>query len=145
MTESEAKEKFAQLLLQEPGNLFAVALKVFPDDTKRALRAVTEWKDDPEIKSLQEKAQELPLPTKGEFSRVLWDKMQDRYTEPDVFAKIAKVYAEVRGFIEKPQIAVNTNVQTVTNKVMVIRESRTDEDWERKLLAQQTALTHAAG
>ena len=144
MTESEAKEKFAQLLLQEPGNLFAVALKVFPDDTKRALRAVTEWKDDPEIKSLQEKAQELPLPTKGEFARVLWDKMQDKWTDANDFAKIAKVYAEVRGFIEPPKVEVQTNVQNVTNKVMVVRESGSDSEWERKLLDQQTALSSVA-
>lgn len=66
-----------------------------------------------------------------------------KYTDPDTYAKLAKVYAEVRGFIEKPQVAVTTNVQTITNKVMVVRESGSDAEWERKLAMQQASLANA--
>ena len=58
MDERDAKAKFARLLLKEPGDPFAVALRVFPDDTKKALRVANEWPADPEVLDLQEKAEE---------------------------------------------------------------------------------------
>lgn len=148
MTEIEAKEKFSRLLLKEPSDPFAVALKVFPDDTKRALWVANNWPSDPEVLSLQEKATEDEgelafLPTKGQLCRDVWEKMQDKFTDPDTYVKLGKLYAEVRGFIEKPQMAVTTNVQNVTNKVMIVRESGSDAEWERKLLEQQTRLANA--
>lgn len=148
MDERDAKAKFARLLLKEPSDPFAVALKVFPDDTKRSLWVANNWPADPEVLGLQEKATEDEgelafLPTKGQLCRGIWEKMQDKYTDPDTYTKLAKVYAEVRGFIEKPQIAVNTNVQNVTNKVMIVRESGSDAEWERKLLEQQARLANA--
>lgn len=148
MEERDSKAKFARLLLKEPSDPFAVALKVFPDDTKRALWVANNWPSDTEVLSLQEKAEEEEgeltfLPTKGQLCRGIWDKMNDKFTDADTYAKLSKVYAEVRGFIEKPQIAVNTNIQNVTNKVMIVRENGSDADWERKLLEQQARLANA--
>jgi hypothetical protein len=148
MDERDAKAKFARLLLKEPSDPFVIALKVFPSDTKKALRVANEWPADPEVLSLQEKAEEEEgelafLPTKGQLCRGIWEKMHDKYTDADTYAKLSKVYAEVRGFIEKPQIAVNTNVQNVTNKVMIVRENGSDAEWERKLLEQQARLANA--
>lgn len=148
MDEREAKAKFARLLLKEPGDPFAVALKVFPNDTKHALWVANNWPADPEVTDLQEKAEEDEgelafLPTKGQLCRGIWDKMNDKYTDADTYAKLSKVYAEVRGFIEKPQVAVTTNVQNVTNKVMIVRETGSDIEWERKLALQQASLANA--
>jgi len=148
MTELAAKEKFARLLLKEPSDPFAVALKVFPDDTKRALWVANNWPTDPEVLGLQEKATEDEgelafLPTKGRLAREVWDMMHDKYTDAATFAKLGKLYAEIMGLIEKPQVAVTTNVQNVTNKVMIVRENGSDAEWERKLLEQQTRLANA--
>ena len=150
MNEAEAKGNFARLLLKEPGNPFAVALKVFPGDTKKALRVANEWPSDPEVLALQESATETEgelafLPTKAKLAREVWDMMHDKYTDAATFAKLGKLYAEIMGLIEKPQVAVTTNVQQITNKVMIVRESVSDAEWERKLLAQQTALQNVNG
>ena len=148
MNEAEAKEKFARLLLKEPSDPFAVAIKVFPDDTKKALRVANEWPSDVDVLAFQAKATEEEgelafLPTKGQLCREVWDVMHDKYTDAATFAKLGKLYAEIRGFIEKPQTTVTTNVQNVTNKVMVVRESGSDAEWERKLAAQQARLVDA--
>lgn len=148
MNETEAKEKFARLLLKEPSDPFAIAIKVFPDDTKKALRIANEWPSDPEILAMQEKLTEEEgelafLPTKGQLAREVWNMMHDKYTDAATFAKLGKLYAEIRGFVEKPQTSVTTNVQQVANKVMVVRESVSDAEWERKLLDQQTRLSNA--
>lgn len=150
MTETEAKEKFARLLLKEPLEPFAVALKVFPDDTKQALKVANEWPSDLEVLRFQEQAvsadgEKSFLPTKGELARDTWNLMHSKYTEPGDFAKLGKLYAELMGFIEKPKTEITTNVQQITNRVMVVRESVSDADWERKLLAQQERLTAASG
>ena len=150
MNEREAKEKFARLLLKEPGNAFAIALKVCPDDVKRAVQIANEWPNDPDVLDFQERikgdeGENEFLPTKADLARETWNLMHDKYTDASQFAKLGKLYADLMGFIEKPKVEVNTNVQNVTNKVMIVREAVSDAEWERKLFTQQTALTHAAG
>jgi len=148
MTETEAKEKFARLLLKEPGDPFVIALKLYPDDVKFAARIAVEWPRDPEVLA---KRAELGmsvdensfLPTKAQLARDTWELMHDKYTDPAAFARLGKLYAELMGYIEKPKVDVTTNVQQITNRVMIVRESVSDAEWERKLLAQQSGMLNA--
>ena len=55
-----------------------------------------------------------------------------------------KLYADLRGFIEKPGTTVNNNTLVDRRSVMVVTDHGTDEEWEAKLRAQQAALTHDA-
>ena len=147
--EKQLKAAFARLLLKNPDDPFKAALAVFPDNTSRALRVANEWPGDSEVLNFQaeliEEDGELSfLPTKADLARNIWDKMQSDRICADDYAKLGKLYADVRGFIEKPQTNINNNVNNVTNRVMVVRESASDADWEAKLRKQQEELTNAS-
>jgi len=149
MSDEELKAEFARLLLKSPSDPFKAALMLFPDNTNRALRVANDWPADPEVMAAQaallEEDGELSfLPTKADFARKIWDKMDEERLAPEDFAKLGKLYADVRGFIEKPQTNINNNVNNVTNRVMVIRESESNDDWEAKLRKQQEDLTNAS-
>lgn len=148
MDESELKVEFAKLLLKEPTDPFVVALKLFPENVNRALKVAVEWPGDSEVKAAQEKLlSEVEdefslLPTKASFSNLILAKMGE--AAPDDFAKLAKVYADVRGFIEKASTNVNTG-NTVVNKVMIVKDNGTDDEWSAKLLKQQEKLVSESG
>ncbi len=146
-TEAKLKIKFARLLLKTPNEPFKAALGVFPNNTNMALRVANEWPfDDAVVKFKDEIVEDVGemsfLPTKVDLARLIWNKMQSDVADDD-FVKLAKLYGDVRGFIEKPSIAINTSVQNVANKVMIVRESKTTDDWEKRLMDQQNRLTNA--
>lgn len=145
---AKRKELFAELLLKEPAEPFKVALIVYPDNTSRALRIAREWPQDEEVKALQKSIVdaegEMPfLPTKAEAARLAYSiANNDRLITEDRLNAL-KLYCSVRGFIEKPAAAVvNNNV--VTNRVMVVRDYGTDDQWEQKAIAQQARLRREA-
>lgn len=144
MTEAEEKKQFAELLLRSPDDPFKAALTLFPENTARALRVATEWPNDPEVrtfkKEINNKSDQMEfLPGKAEFCRLIWERMQNAYDAED-FAKIAKLYAETRGFIEKAVPVTNVNVQQ--NRVMIVKDHGDDNAWESKLKEQQRALVN---
>lgn len=146
--EIEYKKRFAKEFLKTPSDPFKAALVVFPNNTARALRVANEWPNDPEVLSIKAEVLEDVgemnlLPSKADLARSIWDKMQEEHTSVEDFTKLGKLYADVRGFIEKPQTNINNNVQNVSNRVMVVREKSNDADWERGLLEQQENLTNA--
>lgn len=139
MNEEKYKRQFAALLvkLEDP---FKAAFKIFPNDTKAAIKAANEWpKDriviDQQIES-DVKIGDETLPTKSDLKLQLWERMKN--ATDDDYTKMAKVYAEVCGFIEKQGTQVN--VQNVTNKVMQVSVFESDKDWELKTAAQQERL-----
>lgn len=148
MTEKEEKEEFVRFLLETPDEPFTAALKLFPEDTGRALRVAHEWPNDKEVRAsmrarMSEGEEEDFLPTKAELARKVWAKMNKETLEPDEFTKIARLYGEIRGFIEKPTTNINTNTQ-VLSPVMVVKDSGSDDEWEKKLAAQQNKLLNAS-
>jgi hypothetical protein len=50
-----------------------------------------------------------------------------------------KLYAELKGYLKKESTNVNVAV-AVTNKVMKVTAAASDEEWERRLEAQQAKL-----
>ncbi|HEX2242719.1 MAG TPA: hypothetical protein VHK27_05615 [Gammaproteobacteria bacterium] len=139
------KERFAELLLRE-NEPFKVALVLYPDDTGRALRIAHEWPTDPQVKAFQQSAIDAEgeitfLPTKADAARLAWNMARDegKFTEDRL--KALKLYAEIRGFIEKPAVNVSqTNNTLVQNNVMVVRDHGSDEEWSEKLRNQQKRL-----
>lgn len=146
MSDTELKAKFAAELLRNPKEPFLAGLSVFPNDNGRALRAAYEWPNDPEVKAEQARLTAKDggagfLPSKAELARAIWDKSTAAYDAED-FTKLAKLYADVMGFIQKPEPAVNVNVNN--NRVMVVKDHGTNEEWAEKLAAQQRELTNVA-
>ena len=140
------KERFAELMLRE-NEPFKVALILYPDDTGRALEVAHTWPRDAQVielqKSLTSAEDEITfLPTKSDAARLAWNMARDeaRFTEDRL--KALKLYAEIRGFIEKPQVSVQNNVQnnSIQHHVMVVRDHGSDEEWSEKLRNQQKRL-----
>lgn len=149
--ESEEKAAFAALLLKTPTEPFKAALALFPDNTSRALWVANHWVADAEvlaaIKRLKEEMGEFAgLADKSELARDIWQRMQgtqtaDGRTIPptaDDYAKLAKLYAEVRGFIEKPQSG--PAVQVIVPRAIEVPTHGSNEDWEAAAAKQQREL-----
>lgn len=142
--ESKYKAAFAALLLENPANPFQAASGVFPDDTRRALWVATHWLNDAEVRKEMERLRTRgadldALPTKAELARRAWELTDKGLFEDRI--KAMKLYAEIRNFIEKaPPVAVNVN----QNRVMIIRDQGTNEEWEKKVAKQQADLLNAS-
>lgn len=148
--EQNQKAAFAALLLREP-QPFKAALMIFPDNTNRALRIANEWPNDPEVKAemdrlVNDEAESL-LMTKAQFLLSLEQRMKgtvypDGLVVPlntDDFTKVAKLYAETRGFIEKPQ--TNVNVQAaIVHRVIESPVFPSEHAWEMESERQQREL-----
>lgn len=147
MNEQEAKAKFAEELLRRPRAAFEIACELFgPMETGRALKASAEWPVDPYVLDIQaglieEHGERYFLPTKEQFARQVID-YADTIRTPEDRLKAYRLYAEVMGFIEKPGVVVNNNVDN--RRVMIVKDHGNDDDWERRLVNQQKQLTNAA-
>jgi len=146
--ESEEKAAFAALLLKEP-DPFKAALQLYPENTARALRIATEFPKDAEFKAIlaHMESQIDPmdcLPTKADLARVVWNKMTGKaengnaiYVSVDDFAKLGKLYAEIRGFIEKPGPVINNNNNVIVPRAIEVPNHGTNEEWEQAAQRQQ--------
>lgn len=144
-----AKQRFAAALLKQPGEPFKAALSIGLD-TGKALRASSEWVNDEIVLKEQERLLEENengaldfLPTKADAARLAWDMANNDAAFIEDKLKALKLYADIRGFIEKPA-AVNVDQRVTNNRVMLVKEFESDEDWEAKALEQQRKLVSEA-
>lgn len=153
LNEIEQKKKFAYEFLRDPNNSFGVAKNIFNDpyDPKivgKALRISREWPKDPVViaekeRLLKNNGERHFLPTKEQLSRELLTKAREA-KDFDSSHKFYKLYAETQGLIEKPTTNITANIQNHSNRVMVITNNGSDEDWEVKAKAQQEKLINDA-
>lgn len=142
-TEEDFKKAFAAALLECPDEPFKAALELFPDDTAFAFQIANKWPLDSIViahkKELQgdEEFQTSLLLTKTELFKNVELRLK-RINDPETYVKLAKSYSDMRGFTPKQEQQVNVSV--VTNKVMVVKDHGTNDEWEIKLMQQQTDL-----
>lgn len=152
--ENQEKAAYAALLLKER-DPFKAALQLFPNNTNRALWVANHWPNDHEVKAEQnrltkEGGEMSFLPGKAELASDIWQRMQGTTLAngvtipptPDEYSKLAKLYADVRGFIEKPQTSVNVvnNIPRVVEMPVFADES----EWETEAARQQRELLENA-
>jgi hypothetical protein len=153
--ESEFKRRFAVELLRTPTAPFEAAQRTFPGNITLAIFKSVSWPQDPEvlqyINELTETRAPLDLlPTKDALGRAVFDLVHDMGRKMDVKERLAgyRLYGEIMGFIDKKGEnagGVNVSVQNnIGNKVMIVKDHGTDDDWEAKLLAQQENLVAEA-
>lgn len=152
--EAEEKAAFAVLLLKTPNEPFKAAIALFPDNTPRALWVANHWVADPEVLAAIEaikadKGEMAFLPTKAELAKDIWDRMQGKRPDgsivppsPDDYAKLAKLYADIRNFIEKP--ATGPAVTVVIPRAIEVPTHGTDDQWELAAEKQQTELLNVS-
>jgi len=140
------KAAFAAFLFANPLDRFGAAKFAMGADastTDMAAMAATLPKDEyvlSEVERLrQESANEETLPNKADLARLVWTMAEDTAASMDDRLKAAKLYAEVRSFIDKPSPAVHD--ANVIPSVMIVREHGSDKEWEQKMKEQQERLT----
>lgn len=143
MSDLEHKRRFAELILKTPGDPFPSALAIFPDNIQRAMHAAMQWPNDPEVLNILSELKgdvgEMGfLPTKADLGRLVWDMANNKSIETEDRLKAAKLYAEIRGFVEKP--AQGPNVVVNQNRVMIVESHGNDDEWSAKLAQQQRTL-----
>ena len=142
----ERKTLFAELLLKTPDNPFKAAMGVCRE-AGEALLISQNWPDDEFVISEQKRllvefGDDHFLPTKEELARTVFEAAKEaRFEENKV--KFLKLYADIRGFIAKPE--TNVTVQNTNNRVMIVKENGSDDDWANKLLKQQRSLINGSG
>ena len=90
-----------------------------------------------------ESKEEDTLPSKTKYLKWLWDQMENATTD-DAKTKYARLYADARSFIEKPQTQQQTNVQVVVPRVLAQPIHQSDEEWEAAVAKQQFDLIEDA-
>lgn len=144
----EKKRQFAYALLKNPSSCFEAASAVFPLDPSTALKISNIWPNDIDVvryqhEILEQQGQEEFLPTKVDFLKKIWERMEQPYplTDNDDFVKLANLYAKSRGFIEEnKKDSGNTFNIGESAKVMIVTNAGTDAEWQQKAMENQQKL-----
>lgn len=141
------KAAFAAALLRYPNDAFKAASLVCGTDSGRALRMAWEWPNDPGVlekqkELLEEYGEEHFAPTKAQASQKVYEIASDERVDAKVRLAAFDLFCRIKGFIQKPEGTVINNNNTVVNqnRVMLMRDHGTVEEWEEKLRAQQAKL-----
>lgn len=144
-TERKLKGDFAAALIREKLP-FKAALIVCPGDVGAALRMSVEWLVDDEVLAIKasllaDTDELLFLPTKADLSREIWERMDSPNLCHDDFTKMAKLYAEVRGFIDKAKEGSGGFAKLIPS-VMRVTDHGSDDEWKEKIKSQQKKLSN---
>jgi len=146
VTEDEEKKLFAIELLKNPSESFKCAIRVFGADTGKALKVHNMWPIDVTVLQYQaeyikEHGHDKTLPTKEVFARTVYDIANEKGNDLEVRLKYFKLYGDIRGYIEKPGAINNiTNNSQINNKVMIVKDHGSDDNWAKNLATQQKKL-----
>ena len=153
MDVSTLKKQFSMALFSVPGNAFKAACVVFPDDISMACRYAVEWNNDPEVISEIERLKfessktkeevDLSIPSKEDALRLAWEIADSNYEQGKDRVAALKLFAEIAGHMPDKTVNKNVNMSGTVNKVMIIKDHGTDEEWEEKALTQQRILANA--
>src|SRR5215217_5500835 len=143
------KMRFAELRVKFPGtNPIQLIENILTgdDNVGRAYQALNAWSNDIQVLEAIEdfkksgSTSKTNAPDKEEFAQEILS-LARAIEADDAKNKIEalKLYATVKGFIEKPGVTFNNNTLTV-NKVMRLPAAQSDDVWELKLKEQQERL-----
>lgn len=123
-----AKSEFAEALLRRPREPFEAARAVFPTNMQAALFVLQYWLHDEWVtlektRLLDEHGADAFLPTAYELAHEVWytaSKATNVKEKTDAF----KLYADIRGFISKPNVVNNNNNGSteITQNVLMIKD-----------------------
>ena len=137
---------FARAYVDEDKNALKACLSIFQRDVKLSLKMSTLLLANDLVKAAisdAESKEEDTLPSKTKYLKWLWNQMENANTD-DAKTKYARLYADARSFIEKPQTQQQTNVQVVVPRVLAQPIHQSDEEWEAAVAKQQFDLIEDA-
>ena len=142
--EPRYKEQFAQFL--DAGfSAFVAAIRIFPNDAGTAAAVATAWLNDPYVVAYRVNAKEnaaaklKPAPKDAPIKRI--EDRLPRMTD-DNYLRGERLLAEMSGHIEKaapPSINID-NSQKVIERVLVVKDHGTEDQWEARMMQQQAKL-----
>lgn len=143
--QNERKTAYARELLKTPNDPFQAALRI-EANTGLALQITHEWTHDAFViaeqeRLLSEHGAKAFLASKEEYARTVYDMSKESIEAKDRLTAL-RLYGEIMGFIEKPGVVVNNNNQV--NRVMIVANNGTNDEWEHKLLQQQQKLVNVS-
>lgn len=146
MTDKDTKAlmtEFAAQLLRHNDDAGKAAFAMTPD-VGLALQWAKLWPKDAFV--LAEKERLLGtslatdfLPTKEQQAKAVYILAEAPLTPVEDRLKAHRLYAELRGFIEKPNAG---SVNILSQGVMIVKEAGSDSEWAERARLQQRALTH---
>lgn len=143
MVDNDLKPQYAAFLAQNPVP-FEAALMLIPDNHGMAAWVAVNWANDPEVLAERDRVRkeigESLLPGKTELCEHVWGMVTKGMFEDRL--KAAKLYAELRGYIEKAAPAVVNN--TFSPKVIQVTNHGTNDQWEDAAEKQQRELLSVA-
>lgn len=140
---TKIKRLFAEAWLREPKNPFAAAMSICGGDASVAMQMSQAFVHDAEVSKLKteliaQRGEEAFLPSKAEMFGEVWHRAKESQRDDD-FVKLAKLAADIRGFLNK-EVANQTNI--VNNRVLVLPAPKSEDDWEKGCIEQQQALVN---
>lgn len=134
------KKAFALAYLENKDEAFKIANILFPDNPAFAFQISKEWPEDEIVlEFLDEFKADVKgnLPTKEDAAAKAWG-WTNTFEDPEHKLAALSEFNELMGYTGKNS-GITINNQTV-NKVMVIKEMGTMDEWEKKAIRQQKAL-----
>lgn len=144
---SRRKKKFLEDLASSgDGEILNVALKHCDDDMTEALTLIQEYREG-QLSDVKVDSGPNSLISREQFLGLILDKMRGTRTDSgkfiptsaNEFAQLGKLYADIRGFVQKEQTTVNI---ASDNRVMIVHDSGSDDEWEEALRLQQAQLVN---
>jgi hypothetical protein len=148
--ELERKRRFARAMLRQSSPWDAICYAI-PDPVAEAegvdrWTLALDWKVDETVRALMAEIVEaegddaLGLPTRVDFILGMWQRLQATQ-DPESYAKLGKLYGEVRGWMQEPSSASSAPPPTVVVQVMQVPMARSVEEWEHIADRNQKVLT----
>ena len=137
------KTEFAKMMLQNIAPLRA-ATTIFTRDMKTALRVSREWPEDVDVLRIKQELvannEAFLLPDKASLALAVWNKMQSDGVDADDYAKLARLYADLHGYIEKQKEAPVVNNTIILPRAIEVPTYINDDEWAAEAERQQAEL-----
>lgn len=146
--EENLKKRFAEELCYSLANPMAAASRVFGDFPQNyTVNAwiAHNWPNDPIVaaevrRRYAEDPDAYATPRELVAARLL-DWADSPTLTPDEKIKALKLYADMRGYIAKPGLVAN--IVNDNRRVLVVPSHGSEDDWEKRAIAQQAKLIAA--
>lgn len=141
------KQQFAAFMAQGFTPTMS-ALKIWPHNNGYSAKAAALWQNDPEVLAYIVAAKKGNVgdkapPTREELVLELLSRANSM--EDDDYVKAMRLAAEMMAYMPKGDNAISLTNQIINNRVMVVYDHGTDEEWEAQVKEQQAKLiAHAA-
>lgn len=140
-------KRYAAEQLRAPGRDIHIALGLIPE-TQIAIAAVNAWNNDPTVirerlRLMEEYGERAELPTKETIAKEILELARaSEHSVPDRLKAYGQ-YTEMMNYTGR-NAGATAAVNIFSNKVMLVKDHGTNDDWEARAVSQQSGLVKQA-